>query len=112
MVEKNDGTFNQFVYTPTGNLLARMSAQSVVSARVPLPGSWALYSSINTFNHYEHVDWLGNTRLSSYQARTMASDIAYVSFTGGELGGYRSVGVFGGGAYGVLTNQTNTCSSR
>jgi RHS repeat-associated protein len=80
MVEKNDGTFNQFVYTPSGSLLARMSGQSVVSARVPLPGSWALYSATNTFNHYEHLDWLGNTRLSSYQGRTLASDIAYAPF--------------------------------
>ena len=81
MVEKDDsGTFTQFVYSPSGKLLAHMSGQSATSVRVPLPGSWAVYGSSNTFNHYEHLDWLGNTRLSSFQNRSVTSDIAYAPF--------------------------------
>jgi RHS repeat-associated protein len=80
MVEKFDGAFTQFVYSPSGSLLARMSAQSATSVRVPLPGSWAVYGASSSFNHYEHLDWLGNSRLSSSQSRTMTSDIAYAPF--------------------------------
>jgi len=81
MVEKLDGsTYTQFAYSPSGTLFARMSGQSATSVRVPLPGSSAVYGSGNTFNHYEHLDWLGNSRLSSSQSRTMISDIAYAPF--------------------------------
>jgi RHS repeat-associated protein len=80
MVEKVDGAFTQFVYSPSGSLLARMSGQSATSVRVPLPGSWAVYGASSSFNHYEHLDWLGNSRLSSSQSRTMTSDIAYAPF--------------------------------
>ncbi len=81
MVEKLDGgVYNQFVYSPGGNLLARMNVQTVVSVRVPLPSAWAVYGAINTFNHYEHLDWLGNSRLSSNQSRAKTSDIAYAPF--------------------------------
>jgi RHS repeat-associated protein len=81
MAEKLDGgTYNQFIYSPSGTLFAVMNAQSATSVRVPLPGALALYSATNTFNHYEHLDWLGNSRLSSTQSRTMSSDIAYAPF--------------------------------
>jgi RHS repeat-associated protein len=81
MAENLDaGVYNQFLYSPSGSLLARMNGQSAVSVRVPLPHSWALYGATNTFNHYEHLDWLGSSRLSSTQSRTMSSDIAYAPF--------------------------------
>jgi len=57
-----------------------MSGQAATSVRVPLPGSWAVYGGSNSFNHYEHLDWLGNSRLSSNQSRAMTSDIAYAPF--------------------------------
>jgi RHS repeat-associated protein len=80
MVEKFDGAYTQFVYTPAGGLLARTSGQSATSVRVPLPDSWAVYGSGNSFNHYEHLDWLGNSRLSSTQSRTPTTDVAYAPF--------------------------------
>jgi RHS repeat-associated protein len=81
MAEKLDaGVYNQFLYGTSGSLLARMNGQSVVSVRVPLLQSWAVYSATNTFHHYEHLDWLGNSRLSSNQSRQMVSDIAYAPF--------------------------------
>ena len=81
MVEKLDGgVYNQFVYSPQGGLLARMNVQSGVSVRVLLPNAWAVYGSSSSFNHYEHLDWLGNSRLSSNQSRAMTSDIAYAPF--------------------------------
>lgn len=57
-----------------------MSGQSAVSVRIPLPQAFAVYGSANTFHHYEHLDWLGSTRLSSYQNRTMYTDVAYAPF--------------------------------
>jgi RHS repeat-associated protein len=81
MVEKLDGgVFNQFVYSPMGGLLARMDGQAAGSVRVPLPGAWASYSATNVFHHYEHLDWLGNSRLSSSQSRAITSDVAYAPF--------------------------------
>lgn len=81
IVEKLDsGSYTQFVYNPAGGLLARMSGQSATSVRVPLPGAWALYGSGNSFNHYEHLDWLGSSRLSSTQSKTVTTDVAYAPF--------------------------------
>jgi RHS repeat-associated protein len=81
MAEKLDGSaYSQFVYSSSGALFAIMSGQAAISVRVPLPGSWAVYASTSAFDHYEHLDWLGNSRLSSTQSRAMSSDIAYAPF--------------------------------
>lgn len=81
MVEKQNGSaFTQFVYNPAGGLLALMSGQAAVSVRVPLPNAWAVYGTNGVFDHYEHLDWLGSSRISSSQSRTLISDVAYAPF--------------------------------
>jgi RHS repeat-associated protein len=111
LVEKLDaGVYNQFVYSPSGQLLAKMSGQTVASVRVPLPGAWALYSSINTFNHYEHLDWLGSSRLSSNQSRAKVSDIAYGPF-GEPYASTDTTGVSFTGMRGDITGISSTQTS-
>jgi len=83
MVEKNvAGTATQVVYSPVGKTVVA-SAQTLVSAYIPLPGGATLYETPSA-KQFWHKDWLGSVRLASSIAnRNSVLDRAFAPF--GEL---------------------------
>jgi RHS repeat-associated protein len=80
MVEKGvGGTYTQFVYRPSGAMLAVYSG-SLTKGTIPLPGgSAAVYNAIG-LNYIRHKDWLGSSRLTTTWAHAVYSKEAYAPF--------------------------------
>ena len=83
MVENNaGGSYNQFVYGPSGTKLAKCNGQTLAKAFVALPGgAKAIYTS-SGLTYFRHSDWLGSSRLTSTAATPtqMYSSSAYAPF--------------------------------
>jgi RHS repeat-associated protein len=90
----------QAVYTPQGNLLALMNGQTFQEARLPLVGgSVARYFTGTTGPaSYWHPDWLGTSRLTSTQSRTVGTDAAFAPF-GEQYVGSGFDSIFTGSAF-------------
>jgi RHS repeat-associated protein len=81
MVEQGSGsTYTQIVYSPTGGKLALMNGQTLLKARVPLPGGGTATYTNSGLAYYSHADWLGNPRFFSTPTRTTYGDLAYAPF--------------------------------
>ena len=80
MVEKGlSGVHTQFVYRPSGDMLAVYSG-SLSKGTIPLPGgSTAVYNS-SGLNFIRHKDWLGSSRLATTWAHAVYSKEAYAPF--------------------------------
>jgi RHS repeat-associated protein len=80
MVEKGSGgTYTQFVFRPSGAILAVYSG-GLVKGTIPLPGgSTAIYNS-SGLNFIRHKDWLGSSRLATTWAHAVYSKEAYAPF--------------------------------
>jgi RHS repeat-associated protein len=80
MVEKGSGgTYTQFVFQPSGAILAVYSG-GLVKGTIPLPGgSTAIYNS-SGLNFIRHTDWLGSSRLATTWAHAVYSKEAYAPF--------------------------------
>ncbi len=80
MVEKQNGsTYTEILYSPVGKT-ALMNGQTLSKAFIGLPGgATAIYNS-SGLAYYRHSDWLGSSRLTSTQARTLYSSSAYAPF--------------------------------
>jgi RHS repeat-associated protein len=80
MVEKGSGgTYTQFVFRPSGAILAVYSG-GLTKGTIPLPGgSTAIYNS-NGLNFIRHTDWLGSSRLATTWAHAVYSKEAYAPF--------------------------------
>jgi RHS repeat-associated protein len=122
MVEQNrGGSYTQIVYSPAGGKLALMSGSSLQKAFVPLPaGAQAVYNG-SGLAYYRHPDWLGTSRLSSTQGRTVYYDGGYAPY--GETENSTEIGtpdrVFTGqnqdtqtGLYDFLFRQYHPVSGR
>jgi RHS repeat-associated protein len=89
MVEKGSGgTYTQFVFRPSGAMLAVYSG-GLVKGTVPLPGgSTAIYNA-GGVNYIRHKDWLGSSRLATtWATHAVYSKEAYAPFgeTYNEIG--------------------------
>ena len=64
-LETYNGTaYKQFVFRPSGDMLAVYSS-GLVQGIVPLPsGDTAIYNS-SGLNYLRHTDWLGSSRLAT-----------------------------------------------
>ncbi len=82
MVEQARGTsYTQIIFSPAGDKLALMTAQTLQKAFVHLPsGAIAVYNSAGVISYYRHADWLGSSRFSSSPSRTMYFDVAYAPY--------------------------------
>jgi RHS repeat-associated protein len=80
MVEKGvGGTYTQFVYRPSGAMLAVYSG-GLTKGTIPLPGgATAVYNS-GGLNFIRHKDWLGSSRLATTWAHAVYSKEAYAPF--------------------------------
>jgi RHS repeat-associated protein len=80
MVEKGlSGTYTQFVYRPSGVMLAVYSG-SLSKGTIPLPGgSTAIYNA-SGLSRIRHKDWLGSSRFATSWAHTVYSKEAYAPF--------------------------------
>jgi RHS repeat-associated protein len=81
LVEKSqNGTSTEFIYGPSGTRMATANGQTLIKAFIALPGgAKAIYTS-SGLAHYRHSDWLGSSRLTSTQSRTLYSSSAYAPF--------------------------------
>ena len=71
------GGTQEFLYGPSGDKLAVMSGQTLVTAYVPLPGgSEAVYKS-SGLAVYHHSDWEGSARLASTPTGTLSAVTAF-----------------------------------
>ena len=66
----------QVVYLPDGSKLALMNGQSLILARVPLPGSSKAVYTSSGLSYITHVDNLGSTRVTS-SGSSLVSDLSY-----------------------------------
>jgi hypothetical protein len=66
MVENNaGGSYQEFIYSPTGAKLAQVNGGTLIKAFVPLPGgAKAIYNSSGLM-YFRHSDWLGRVAHSS-----------------------------------------------
>jgi RHS repeat-associated protein len=80
LVEKAvGGTYTQFVFRPSGAMLAEYSG-SLVKGTIPLPGgSTAIYNASGV-NFIRHKDWLGSSRLATTWQHAVYSKEAYAPF--------------------------------
>jgi RHS repeat-associated protein len=80
MVEKGSGsTYTQFVFRPSGAILAVYSG-GLTKGTIPLPGgSTAIYNG-SGLNYLRHTDWLGSSRLATTWAHAVYSKEAYAHF--------------------------------
>ena len=81
MVEKGSGgTYTQFVFRPSGAMLAVYSG-GLVKGTIPLPGgSTAIYNASGV-NYIRHKDWLGSSRLATtWATHAVYSKEAYAPF--------------------------------
>jgi RHS repeat-associated protein len=80
MVEKGSGgTYTQFVFRPSGAMLAVYSG-GLVKGTIPLPGgSTAIYNTSGV-NYIRHKDWLGSSRLATTWVHAVYSKEAYAPF--------------------------------
>ena len=81
MVENNaGGSYNEFVYGPTGTKLAKVNGSTLVKAFIALPGGAKAIYNPSGLAYYRHSDWLGSSRLTSTASRAMYSSSAYAPF--------------------------------
>ena len=80
MVEKGSGgTYSQFVFRPSGDMLAVYSG-GLTKGTIPLPGgSTAIYNATG-LNYIRHTDWLGSSRFATTWAHAVYSKEAYAPF--------------------------------
>jgi RHS repeat-associated protein len=80
MVEKGSGgTYTQFVFSPSGSLLAEYSG-GLVKGTIPLPGGGTAIYNGSGLNYIRHTDWVGSSRLATTWAHTIYSKEAYAPF--------------------------------
>ena len=80
MVEKGVGsTYTQFVYRPSGAMLAVYSG-SLTKGTIPLPGGSTAVYNASGLNYIRHKDWLGSSRLATTWAHAVYSKEAYAPF--------------------------------
>ena len=80
MVEKGVGsTYTQFVYRPSGAMLAVYSG-GLTKGTIPLPGGSAAVYNSGGLNFIRHKDWLGSSRLATTWAHAVYSKEAYAPF--------------------------------
>ncbi len=80
MVETGvSGVYTQFVFRPSGDLLAVYKG-SLVKGTLPLPGGEAAVYNSTGLNFLRHKDWLGSSRLATTWTHTVYSRVAYAPF--------------------------------
>ncbi|MGA9668901.1 MAG: RHS repeat-associated core domain-containing protein [Terracidiphilus sp.] len=80
MVEKVlSGTATQFVYRPSGDMLAVYSG-SLSKGTIPLPGGSTAVYNASGLNYIRHKDCLGSSRLATTWSHTVYSKEAYAPF--------------------------------
>ncbi|HVC45882.1 MAG TPA: RHS repeat-associated core domain-containing protein [Terracidiphilus sp.] len=80
MVETGvSGVYTQFVFRPSGDLLAVYKG-SLVKGTLPLPGGEAAVYNSTGLNFLRHKDWLGSSRLATTGTHTVYSKVAYAPF--------------------------------
>jgi RHS repeat-associated protein len=80
MVEKGSGgTYTQFVFSPSGSLLAEYSG-GLVKGTIPLPGGGTAIYNGGGLNYIRHTDWLGSSRLATTWGHAVYSKEAYAPF--------------------------------
>jgi len=88
MVEKGSGgTYTQFVFRPSGAMLAVYSG-GLVKGTIPLPGGGTAIYNGSGLSYIHHTDWLGSSRLATTWAHAVYSKEAYAPFgeTYNEIG--------------------------
>ncbi|HEU5352192.1 MAG TPA: RHS repeat-associated core domain-containing protein [Terracidiphilus sp.] len=73
------GVYKQFVYRPSGDMLAVYSS-GLVKGTLPLPGGEAAVYNASGLSFLRHKDWLGSSRLSTTWTHTVYSKVAYAPF--------------------------------
>ncbi len=73
----NNGSYTQFVYSPTGQKFAYMNSQSVQKYIVPLTGGVQAVYNASGFQYVRHADWLGSSRLQLDWNGNLIGDRAY-----------------------------------
>jgi len=80
MVEKGVGTtYTQFVFRPSGSILAVYSS-SLVKGTVSLPGGSTAVYNASGLSYIRHKDWLGSSRLATTWNHAVYSKEAYAPF--------------------------------
>jgi len=80
MVETGvSGVYKQFVFLPSGDLLAVYSS-GLVKGTLPLPGGETAVYNASGLNFIRHKDWLGSSRLATTWTHTVYSKTAYAPF--------------------------------
>ena len=80
MVETGSGsTYKQFVFRPSGDLLAVYSG-SLVKGTIPLPGGGTAVYNSSGLSFIRHKDWLGSSRLATTWAHAVYSKESYAPF--------------------------------
>ena len=80
MVETASGsTYKQFVFRPSGDLLA-VYGGSLVKATIQLPGGATAVYNASGLSFIRHKDWLGSSRLATTWAHGVYAREAYAPF--------------------------------
>jgi RHS repeat-associated protein len=80
MVEKGlSGVYTQFVYRPSGAMLAVYSG-GLTKGTIPLPGGSTAVYSASGLPYIRHKDWLGSSRLATTWQHAVYSKEAYAPF--------------------------------
>jgi RHS repeat-associated protein len=81
MVETGvSGVYTQFVFRPSGDLLAVYKSSGLVKGTLPLPGGEAAVYNSTGLSFLRHKDWLGSSRLATTWTHTVYSRTAYAPF--------------------------------
>jgi RHS repeat-associated protein len=80
MVETASGsTYTQFVFRPSGNMLA-VYRGGLVKGLIPLAGEGTAIYNAGGLSYIRHQDWLGSSRLATTWAHAVYSKTAYAPF--------------------------------
>ena len=81
MVETaSGGSYQDFVYRPSGAPLAQLYRAALNQAWLPLPGGGTAMYNNNGLNYIRHIDWLGSSRLATTWAHAIHAKEAYAPF--------------------------------
>jgi RHS repeat-associated protein len=103
-LQTGSSTYQQVVYSPTGQKFAMMSGQTLTQYTVPLPGGLQVAYNSAGLQYYRFVDWLGTSRLETASNGSLTVSRAYAPF--GET--YNGAGISASDR--LFTGQTQDVS--
>lgn len=81
IVEKNNnGSYTQYVFSPTGRKIAVYVGQTLHRTYIPLPAGAEVNYGSSGISAYAHADWLGSIRVASSPGRAVLADIPYAPY--------------------------------